>query len=931
MKCLTRISNGIIGALETSFYRVGQVVAGHPVATILLSVVACGLCGIGLYNFQETTDDAKLWVPQYSRVLPEKKWVNENFPEETRITSFIITSDNVLSTSSVNAILDIYLKSKEFTVTGGHSLETMCLKVGRSCRISSILELWSFNETIIRSLTSQEILQTVNNAPDFSPVYGMKFDLSHILSGVSRDENQWITGAQATSMVWVLDKKGKWNNAALEWEKKMIDFGNGRHLCLREVHVYATRTFDDEGYGAVKADTSLLIAGFSIVFVFVIVVLGRISMVEHKLYVSIAGILTIGLAILFAYGIAMVFGVMYGPVHALMPFLLLGIGVDDMFIIVEEWRNLTKEDQKLELKERIARALKHSGVSVTVTSVTDIVAFGIGATTVIPGLSAFCIYAAIGIFALYMLVATFFVAVLTLDEKRIEQSRDGLMPCCVHKNYTPNRCSQKNFCQLFMQNVFGPVLMKFPVKITVILVTCALVAVNCWSFTLMKQDFDLYNYIPTDSYARDYVGATKMFFPSAGDNIAVYCDSMNYFHNKLLLEEMDRNIREDPHVLNGSVEFWFTAFTQWLKTTHNPNIRAQLGADFYPMSEEIFHGLVLKFISQPEGMAFGHMLKFHTGRTPPRIRASFIPLKHTRQTSSAEKITAMESLRGVLDGIKFPDGKCFSYGFSYLNNETNKILQEELYRNLALSGACIFVVTLVLIANLWTSLLVFTCVVGTVVDVIGTLQFMEVTIDNASSILIILCVGLAVDYSAHIGHTFMTISGNKDDRAKVTLVKIGPAVINGGFSTFLAFVLLADSNSYGFALFFRVFMSVVVFGLFHGLVYLPVILSFIGPAPYKSASESELKDSNEPEPASTSPSSNMTLVQYKANGEACVVTKTDQNGKALKENIQENGSPWISAEPLYSHQSTPLLADSIHSHVDRCTTMVERTQHISSV
>ncbi|KAL3868797.1 hypothetical protein ACJMK2_041557 [Sinanodonta woodiana] len=902
MMCLTRISNGIIGALETSFYRIGQVVAGHPVATILLSIVTCGLCGIGLRNFEETRDDAKLWVPQYSRIIPEKKWVNENFPEETRITSFLITSDNVLSTSSVNAILDIYLKSKEFTVTDGHSLETMCLKLGSSCRISSILELWSFNETIIRSLTSQEILETVNNVPAFSPVYGMNFDISHILGGISRDENQLINGAKATSMVWILDKQEKVQ-------------------------------FDDEGYGAVNADTSLLIAGFSIVFVFVIVVLGRVSMVEHKLYVSLAGILSIGLAIVFAYGIAMLFGVMYGPVHALMPFLLLGIGVDDMFIIVEEWRNLTKEEQKLQLKERIARALKHSGVSVTVTSVTDIVAFGIGATTVIPGLSAFCIYAAIGIFALYVLVATFFVAVLTLDEKRIEQSRDGLVPCYVHKNYTPNRCSQKNFCQLFLHKVFCPILMKLPVKIAVLLVTCVLVAVNCWSFTLMKQDFDLYNYIPTDSYARGYVKATNMFFPSAGDHVAVYCDTMNYFHNKPLLEEMDRRIREDPHVLNGSVAFWFTAFTQWLKNTPNLNIRAQLGADSYPLSEEIFHGLVLTFISQPEGMAFAHMLKFNTGKTPPRIRASFIPLKHTRQTSSAEKINAMESLRRVLDGTKFPDGKCFSYGFTYLNNETNKILQEELYRNLALAGACIFVVTLVLIANLWTSLLVFSCVVGTVVDVIGTLQFMEVTIDNASSILIILCVGLAVDYSAHIGHTFMTISGSKDDRAKVTLVKIGPAVINGGFSTFLAFVLLADSNSYGFVLFFRVFMSVVVFGLFHGLVYLPVILSFIGPAPYESASESEWKDSNEPEVASASPSSNMmTMVQYKANGEACVVTKTDQNGKAIKENdIELTGSPWISAKHLYSHQSTPLLADSIHSHVDRCITLVERTQHVSSV
>ena len=43
-----------------------------------------------------------------------------------------------------------------------------------------------------------------------------------------------------------------------------------------------------------------------------------------QLYISLAGILSIGLAILFSYGIAMYFGFIYGPIHALMPFLLLG-------------------------------------------------------------------------------------------------------------------------------------------------------------------------------------------------------------------------------------------------------------------------------------------------------------------------------------------------------------------------------------------------------------------------------------------------------------------------------------------------------------------------------------------------------------------------------------------------------------------------------
>lgn len=43
-----------------------------------------------------------------------------------------------------------------------------------------------------------------------------------------------------------------------------------------------------------------------------------------QLLLSLAGLLSVGMSIGFAYGLATTFGVIYGPVHAIMPFLLLG-------------------------------------------------------------------------------------------------------------------------------------------------------------------------------------------------------------------------------------------------------------------------------------------------------------------------------------------------------------------------------------------------------------------------------------------------------------------------------------------------------------------------------------------------------------------------------------------------------------------------------
>ena len=66
-------------------------------------------------------------------------------------------------------------------------------------------------------------------------------------------------------------------------------------------------------------------------------------------------------------------------------------------------------------------------------------------------------------------------------------------------------------------------------------------------------------------------------------------------------------------------------------------------------------------------------------------------------------------------------------------------------------------------------------------------------------------------------------------RVVTTLTKIGPAVLNGGFSTLLAFILLSTSQSYIFLSFFKTFFLICVFGLYHGLIVLPVMLAVAGP------------------------------------------------------------------------------------------------------
>ena len=55
-----------------------------------------------------------------------------------------------------------------------------------------------------------------------------------------------------------------------------------------------------------------------------------------------------------------------------------------MFVIVQCWYNLGHRDasDRDSLCEQMGRTMQHAGVAITVTSLTDVFAFGIGAVTV---------------------------------------------------------------------------------------------------------------------------------------------------------------------------------------------------------------------------------------------------------------------------------------------------------------------------------------------------------------------------------------------------------------------------------------------------------------------------------------------------------------------------------------------------------------------
>jgi hypothetical protein len=94
-----------------------------------------------------------------------------------------------------------------------------------------------------------------------------------------------------------------------------------------------------------------------------------------------------------------------------------------------------------------------------------------------------------------------------------------------------------------------------------------------------------------------------------------------------------------------------------------------------------------------------------------------------------------------------------------------------------------------------------------------------------------MALGIAVEFNAHILHSFCVTPGTRPARARAALVKMGAPVTTGiTLTKFAGVVVLAFARTQIFEVYyFRLYLALVILGAAHGLVLLPIALSRFGP------------------------------------------------------------------------------------------------------
>ncbi|KHJ83909.1 hypothetical protein OESDEN_16384 [Oesophagostomum dentatum] len=115
------------------------------------------------------------------------------------------------------------------------------------------------------------------------------------------------------------------------------------------------------------------------------------------------------LAMLSATGLLLWCGWKFQSIIVAALFLVLSVGVDDVFIILRAWDRTNADD---EVPERLALTLEEAGPSILISSLTNAMAFFIGMTSQTPAVRSFSLYSAIAILICFFYQLIMFSAVL---------------------------------------------------------------------------------------------------------------------------------------------------------------------------------------------------------------------------------------------------------------------------------------------------------------------------------------------------------------------------------------------------------------------------------------------------------------------------------------------------------------------------------------
>jgi Niemann-Pick C1 protein len=270
----------------------------------------------------------------------------------------------------VDEMFQIHAEVLAISVSGS-TLKDCCMQLpfanpdGNNCSMTGILRNWG-NSYAVFNETSADFDSAISaeSFPD-----GQQKDLSSMHASYGFDTSVPVSALSASQSYFLQSRPGENEpEPQMSWEEEFIKVGRKERKHLK-VYVAASRSQDDELARAIAGDMMPFMAAIAIMTTFTAFFLGPFDLLEGRYVLGACGVYMVLLATYAGFGIAGFCGLPVTSITAFLPFIMLGIGVDDMFIITNAYDSTSKS---LSPPQRVQLAMARVGMSISFTTITDI-------------------------------------------------------------------------------------------------------------------------------------------------------------------------------------------------------------------------------------------------------------------------------------------------------------------------------------------------------------------------------------------------------------------------------------------------------------------------------------------------------------------------------------------------------------------------------
>ena len=269
---------------------------------------------------------------------------------------------------------------------------------------------------------------------------------------------------------------------------------------------------------------------------------------------------------------------------------------------------------------------------------------------------------------------------------------------------------------------------------------------------------------------------------------------------------------------------WYSLFRFYVAAKHRDDITAAL-TDSGHVHPSIFYEELAAF-AEDETMGGRDIAdQYIRFKTREELHGSMFCFMWVQDYDVAREIEWMLATRKTLLEIAPAATPAIFTGYFFAIEPLASIVPDTL-RNFAVILTVVAAITLLVLANVKATLLVLAAVMSIEMMVLGSLHFLDLQFNMMSSIMLIVGVGLCVDFSAHSTHAFLhSPEPTGHGKARDALRTVGPSIWNGAFSSVAAMFPMALCKSYMVLTWWRMITVVIGLGIWFGLCVVPVVLT----------------------------------------------------------------------------------------------------------